>query len=82
MNEFVTWTSLGTYAGAVMMVTIISSSWVLWWNAYFFYLSRTADESTLIQFMLILAMISIINIALMGRFGRIYSALIIFTVAR
>lgn len=23
MNEFVTWTSLGTYAGAVMMVTII-----------------------------------------------------------
>ena len=62
------------------MVTIISSSWVLWWNAYFFYLSRTADEPTLIQFMLILAMISIINIALMGRFGRIYSALIIFTV--
>ena len=24
MNEFVTWTSLGTYAGAVMMVTIIT----------------------------------------------------------
>ena len=68
------------HSQSIMMVTIISSSWVLWWNAYFFYLSRTADESTLIQFMLILAMISIINIALMGRFGRIYSALIIFTV--
>lgn len=24
MNEFVTWTTLGTYAGAVMMVTIIT----------------------------------------------------------
>ena len=24
MNEFVTWASLGTYAGAVMMVTIIT----------------------------------------------------------
>jgi hypothetical protein len=24
MNEFVTWTSLGTYAGAVMMVTLIT----------------------------------------------------------
>lgn len=24
MNDFVTWTSLGTYAGAVMMVTIIT----------------------------------------------------------
>ena len=24
MNEFVTWQSLGTYAGAVMMVTLIT----------------------------------------------------------
>ena len=68
------------HSQSILMVTAISSLWMLWWNVYFYFLSRTADEPTLIQFMLILAMISIINIALMGRFGRIYSALIIFTV--
>ncbi|MBS1174389.1 MAG: rcsC [Burkholderiaceae bacterium] len=67
-------------AQSVLVVAVASALWGVWWNIYFYYLSRTADEATLTQFSLILAMISIINIALMGRFARIYSSLVIFTV--
>ena len=70
----------GKYPQSVLVITVASILWALWWGGYFYCLSQTADEPTLTQFMLLLAMLSIVNIALVGRFGRVYSVLIVAAV--
>ena len=57
--------------GSIKRVLLLGLLWALWWCVYFYFLARNRDEVALQQFILIHAMVTVIAIAMVGRFQRI-----------
>lgn len=60
-----------TMSHSAWQMLIAHLLFVTWWSAYFYALSRHANEWVMQQFVIVLTMVSTITIAMIGRFQRI-----------
>ncbi len=78
VRRFPRWVAAGSY-GDLWLLMLVGFLIVAWWNAYglVFYLTR--DVIQVQQYMFLVSIISLSAIALVVRFARIYSALVVAT---
>lgn len=64
----------------VWRVFVVLSFWSVWLNAYFYYLAQSAGEIAIIKFVLLLAVLYVVRVALLGQFARINAISTAFSV--